>query len=205
MELVKPYRLKTGHTIRIVAPASNMKSLAKPVIDTGVRNLEKLGFNVEIHPHIFRSYKGTGGTPKERAESLMEAFTDESVDGIMCCWGGFNSNDIIDYLDYETIRKNPKTFIGYSDITILNTVLYKEAKLVNYQGPALITFTHDFLMPWEVDQFKAVTMEGKAGHQIKAAPKFIDDPLYWQHPKTPPVAVDNPGWTIAREGVAKGG
>jgi muramoyltetrapeptide carboxypeptidase len=204
MELVKPYKLKTGDTIRIVAPASNMASFAKPKLENGVRNLENVGFNVEVHPHVFRKYKGTGGKPKERAESLLEAFTDDSVNGIMCCWGGFNSNDIIDYLDYKSIRANPKPFIGYSDITILNTVLYNKAGLVNFQGPALITFTHDFLMPWEVDEFKAITMEGKAGRQIKAAPRFIDDPLYWQHPETPPVALDNPGWTIVNEGIAEG-
>ena len=204
MELVKPNRLKTGDTIRIVAPASNMASLAKPVLERGVKNLENIGFNVEVHPHVFRSYKGTGGKPRERAESLMDAFTDDSVDGIMCCWGGFNSNDIIDYLDYETIRANPKVFIGYSDITILNTVFYKRSGLVNFQGPALITFTHDFLMPWEVNEFKAVTMEGIPGYEIKAAPSYVDDPLYWQHPETPVEVNDNSGWTIASEGTAQG-
>jgi muramoyltetrapeptide carboxypeptidase len=204
MELVKPNRLKTGDTIRIVAPASNMASLAKPVLERGVKNLENIGFEVEVHPHVFRSYKGTGGKPEERAESLMDAFTDDSVDGIMCCWGGFNSNDIIDYLDYETIRKNAKAFVGYSDITILNTVLYKEAGLVNFQGPALITFTHDFLMPWEINEFKSIIMEGNAGHEIRAAPKYVDDPLYWQHPEIPVEVNENPGWTIANKGTAQG-
>lgn len=204
MELVRPNRLKTGDTIRIVAPASNMASLAKPTLERGVRNLENIGFKVEVHPHVFRSYKGTGGKPKERAESLMDAFTDDSVDGIMCCWGGFNSNDIIDYLDYETIRNNPKVFVGYSDITILNTVLYKKAGLVNFQGPGLITFTHDFLMQWEVDEFKAITMDGNVPYEIKAAPSFVDDPLYWQRPETPVEKKNNPGWTIAREGIAQG-
>jgi muramoyltetrapeptide carboxypeptidase len=204
MELVKPYRLKTGDTIRIVAPASNMASLSKSALERGIKNLENLGFEVELHPHVFRSYKGTGGKPKERAKSLMDAFTEDSVDGIMCCWGGFNSNDIIDYLDYGIIRKNPKVFVGYSDITILNTVLYKKAGLINFHGPALITFTHDFLMPWEVNQFKDITMNGNAQYEIKPAPSYIDDPLYWQHPETSPVAVKNPGWTIVKDGIAKG-
>ena len=62
-----------------------MTSLAEPVIKTGVSNLEKLGFQLEIHADAYRRYKGTVGKPQERAESLMEAFTDESVDGIMGC------------------------------------------------------------------------------------------------------------------------
>jgi muramoyltetrapeptide carboxypeptidase len=204
MELVKPKRLSKGDTIRIVAPASNMVSLAKPAVAKGVENLERLGFNVEIDPNVYRSYKGTAGRPTERAESLMDAFTDSSVDGIMCCWGGFNSNDIIDHLDYRAIRENPKVFVGYSDITILNTVLYKEAGLVNFQGPAFITFTHEFLMPWEVDLFKDVTMNGSDNIEITASPTFIDDPFFWKHPEEPVKARRNPGWGIVNGGVAEG-
>lgn len=204
MELVKPKRLRKGDTIRIVAPASNMVSLSKPAVARGVENLEKLGFNVEIDPNVYRVYKGTAGRPAERATSLMDAFTDTSVDGIMCCWGGFNSNDIIDYLDYQAIRENPKVFIGYSDITILNTVLYKEAGLVNFQGPAFITFTHEFLMPWEVDLFKQVVMEGKDNIEIRASSTFIDDPFFWKHPDEPVKEKQNPGWGIVNGGEAEG-
>ena len=204
MELVKPDRLRKGDTIRIVAPASSMTSLAKPAVDTGVKNLEKLGFNVEIDPNVYRTYKGTAGKPVERAESLMDAFMDDSVDGIMCCWGGFNSNDIIDHLDYQAIRENPKVFVGYSDITILNTVLYRESGLVNFQGPAFITFTHKFLMPWEVALFKQVTMTGGEGIEIRASPTFIDDPLYWKHPEEPVKERQNLGWGIVNGGEAEG-
>lgn len=204
MELVRPKRLRQGDTIRILAPASNMASLAKSAVDRGIENLKKLGFEVEIDPNVYRSYKGTAGRPMERAESLMEAFLDESVDGIMCVWGGFNSNDIIDHLDYLTIRENPKVFVGYSDITILNTVLYKEAGLVNFQGPAFVTFTHEFLMPWEVDTFKQVTMAGRAQIEIRASPTFIDDPFFWKHPEKPVEEKQNPGWGIVNGGEAEG-
>ena len=193
MELVKPKRLRQGDTIRVVAPASNMASLEKSAVDRGVENLEKLGLEVEVDPNVYRSYKGTAGRPVKRAESLMDAFLDESVDGIMCVWGGFNSNDIIDHLDYLTIRENPKVFVGYSDITILNTVLYREAGLVNFQGPAFVTFTHEFLMPWEVDVFKQVTMTGRDQIEIRASPTFIDDPFFWKHPEEPVEEKQNPG------------
>ena len=204
MRLVKPKRLKKGDRIRIIAPASSMSSLSDAAVKTGVNNLEKLGFEVEIHPDVYRTYKGTAGKPHERAESLMEAFTDESVDGVMCCWGGWNSNDIIDKLDYKVFRENPKVFTGYSDITILNTVLYQKAGLINFNGLAFITFTHDFLMPWEVEVFKQVVMKGTAPYSIEASPIFIDDPLFWQHPEKPVKEVDNPGWKLVNEGEVEG-
>lgn len=204
MELVKPKKLKKGDKIRVVAPSSNMISLSKKAVQTGLDNLHKLGFDVELHPDIYRSYKGKAGTPEERAQSLMDGFTDDSVDGLMCCWGGFNSNDIIDHLDYDLIRRNPKVFIGYSDITILNTVLYQKAGIVNFQGPAFVTFTHDFLMDWEVDMLQKVTMDGSEVLETRPAPTYIDDPFYWKHPETLPDEHENPGWSTVREGTAKG-
>ena len=204
MDLVKPVKLKKGDRIRIVAPASNMEALAKPVVKTGVENLEKLGFDVEIHKDVYRSHKGTAGKPEERAQSLMEAFKDDSVDGVMCCWGGFNSNDILDHLDYSVFHENPKMFIGYSDITILNTVLYQKAGLVNFQGPAFVTFTHNFLMPWEVESFKQATIVGPSSLEMTSSPRYIDDPFYWKHPEKLPDPTENPGWTTVQEGTAKG-
>ncbi len=204
MKTVKPRRLKTGDTIRIVAPASNIVSLSKHAIETGLKNIEKLGFKVELHPDIYRSYKGTAGKPKERAQSLMEAFTDDSVDGIMCCWGGFNSNDILDHLDYSVFKDNPKVFIGYSDITILNTVLYQTAGMINFQGPAFITFTHDFLMPWEIQVFKDILMTPTDHYELYESPSYIDDPYFYKHPETPVKSIENSGWVIVREGHAKG-
>ncbi len=204
MELVKPKRLKKGDRIRIVTPASSMTSLSESSVKTGKDNLEKLGFVVDIHPDVYRTYKGTAGKPRDRAESLMDAFTDDSVDGVMCCWGGFNSNDIIDYLDYSVFRENPKVFTGFSDITILNTVLYQKAGLVNFHGLAFITFTHDFLMDWEVEVFKHVIMKGTTPYSVKASPTFIDDPLFWQHPEKTVEEQENQGWTIVKEGETTG-
>jgi muramoyltetrapeptide carboxypeptidase len=204
MELVKPRRLRTGDTLRIIAPASSMDTLDKNVIERGVENLRKLGFKVEVS-HLVGQRRGhTSGTPTERAEALMDAFMDKNVDGVVACWGGWNSNDIIDLLDYATIRRNPKVFIGYSDITILNTVLLEKSGLVNFQGPALVTWTHANLMDWEVQDFRRATMTTAAPRTLEASPTYIDDPTYYLHPDTPPKETPNPGWKIYREGEAAG-
>ena len=204
MELVKPRRLRIGDTIRIVAPASSMDILDKNIINRGVDNLGKLGFKVEVSPLTGRRHGHTSGTPTERAEALMNAFTDKNVDGVMACWGGWNSNDIIDLLDYKAIRRNPKVFVGYSDITILNTALLEKAGLVNFQGPALVTWTHAHLMGWEVEDFKRATMTTAVPRTLEAAPTYIDDPTYYLHSDTPPKEALNPGWKTYREGEAGG-
>jgi muramoyltetrapeptide carboxypeptidase LdcA involved in peptidoglycan recycling len=101
-------------------------------------------------------------------------------------------------------RENPKVFTGFSDITILNTVLYQKAGLINFHGLAFISFTRDFLMDWETDIFKQITMKGTAPYRIQASSCFIDDPFFYLTPKKPVVKKENPGWTVVKEGEVKG-
>ena len=204
MDLLKPRHLVEGDTLRIVAPASSMDALDKCAVKRGIDNLERLGLRIEISPRASRRHGHASGTPWERAEDLMDAFTDPNVDAIMAVWGGWNSNDVIGYLDYKVIRRNAKVFIGYSDITVLNVVLLEWAGLVSFQGPAFVTFTHPHLMDWEVEEFKQMIMSTTAPKEIRPAPKYIDDPSYFLHPDKPPQEVANPGWVIYRGGTAKG-
>jgi muramoyltetrapeptide carboxypeptidase len=203
MELVKPRRLRVGDTIRLVAPASSMDNLSEAAVNRAVENITRLGFKVDANSNIKRRYGHVSGTPAQRAEDLMKAFTDKEVDAIMCVWGGWNSNDIIDLLDYSAIRRHPKVFIGYSDITILNVALLEKAGLVNFQGPALVTFTHPHLMDWEVEDFKRATMT-TVPRVLEASPTYIDEPFYYMHPEKVPQGVSNPGWKVYSEGEAEG-
>lgn len=204
MRLVKPKRLKKGDKLRVVAPSSSMDVLDKKAVEKGVENLEKLGLKVEISPHAHRRHGHTAGTPAERANDFMAAFTDPEVNGVMAVWGGWNSSDILDHLDYESIHKNPKVFIGYSDITTLSVALLEKAGLVNFQGPAYVTFTHPHLMSWEVDDFKKAVMSTCAPRTLNASPSYIDDPYYYLHPEKPPQESKNPGWKAYKSGSARG-
>jgi muramoyltetrapeptide carboxypeptidase len=204
MDLVKPNKLREGDNILVVAPSSNMLALSSEAVTRGIRNIEEIGFNVTIHPSCRGNYKGTSGSPRDRAKVLMNAFEDNSVDAIMCFWGGYNSNDLLDYIDWDLIRNNPKIFIGYSDITILNTTFYQQSGLVNFQGPAFITFTHDFLMEWEVQVFKQVLMKSTGNYVLTPSPVYVDDPLYFRKPDKLVEKKPNPGWNIIKEGKTTG-
>lgn len=167
--------------------------------------MEAIGLRVEICPHATQDYMGTAGTPEERAKAFIDAFTDPTVDAIMCAWGGWNSNDILPHLDLDIFRDSPKPFIGYSDTTIVNNFLLGSAGLVNFQGPAFITFTHEFLMPWEVECFRKVVMVGEAPIRLRPSPTYVDDPYYYyMHPEEEVVEKSNPGWRIMRGGTARG-
>ncbi|MFH2112587.1 MAG: S66 peptidase family protein [Candidatus Bathyarchaeota archaeon] len=204
MDRVKPPKLRPGGKVRVVAPASSMRGLSDAAVARGIRNLETLGLKVEICPQATRDHMGLAGTPEERAEALTEAFTDPAVDAVMCAWGGWNSNDLLPHLDLDAIRESPKPFIGYSDVTVLNSFLLGSAGLVNFQGPAFVTFTHEFLMPWEVECFRKVVMVGETPVRLQPSPTYVDDPFYYMHPEEDVVEKGNPGWRTMRAGVARG-
>ncbi len=203
MELVKPHRLEKGDTIRVIAPASSMDALDESAVNRGIRNMESLGLRVQVSPQTRHKSGHASGTPIERATTFMEAFEDPSVAGIMAVWGGYNSNDLLDLLDYESIRTHPKVFVGYSDITALNTALLEQARLVSFNGPAFVTFTHTFLMDWEVRDFTETLMR-KGRKEIHPSPTYIDEPYYYKHPKKPIQVTQNPGWHVFRAGRAHG-
>lgn len=201
---MRPPRLKAGGKVRVVAPAGSMRSLPDAAVAHGIRNLEKLGLNVEFSPQATCDHMGMAGTPEERAEALADAFTDPTVDAVMCAWGGWNSNDLLPHLDPDALRVSPKPFIGYSDVTVLNSYLLSSAGLVSFQGPAFVTFVHTFLMPLEVECFRRVVMAGEAPLRLQPSPTYVDDPYYYMHPEEEVVEKRSPRWRVMRGGVARG-
>ena len=133
--LIRPRHLSPGDTLGIVAPAS-----APPdptAIDRGVAALERLGYKVKLAPNVRRRFGFLAGTDQERAADLMAMFTDKQVRAILCVRGGYGTPRLLPLLEYKVIRKNPKIFVGYSDITALHCAFLTQAKLISFHGPML--------------------------------------------------------------------
>lgn len=129
---IVPKRLKRGDLIGLVTPGS---PITKEQLAGAVTRLEDLGFRTTYNDSVLSEYGYFAGTDRERADELMEMFTREEVDAIWCVRGGYGSIRILDLLDYDQIQKNPKVFLGYSDITALLTSIYQESGLVTFHGP----------------------------------------------------------------------
>jgi len=131
----KPHRLNYGDTLGIIAPAS-----APPdpkAIDRSVEVLERLGFKPKLAPKVRKRWGFLAGSDRDRAGDLMKMFTDPKVDGVICVRGGYGTARLLPLLDYGAIRKNPKVFIGYSDITSLHCAFLKISGLISFHGPML--------------------------------------------------------------------
>ncbi len=130
--MLKPKALKSGDKIGITAtsgpaPTENIK-LAKVW-------LEGLGFKVELAPSCFASYGYLAGKDELRADNLNSMFADKTIDGIICLRGGYGATRILDMVNFDTIKANPKIFVGYSDITALHIAINQICKLVTFHGP----------------------------------------------------------------------
>ncbi|MBP7216692.1 MAG: LD-carboxypeptidase [Candidatus Omnitrophica bacterium] len=132
--MLKPRRLNKGDTIGIVAPAWTFEP---DTFKRGIEKLKDLGYKVKYDRSIFNKYWSMAGFDRERAEQINRMFADREVKAIFCAKAGYGSMRTIPYLDSKLIQKNPKIFIGYSDITILLSYLYNTARMVVFHGPVV--------------------------------------------------------------------
>jgi muramoyltetrapeptide carboxypeptidase len=131
--IVKPKRLSAGDTVMLVAPANATFNTVE--LQIAKESLTALGFNVKIGAHVLDRHGYLAGDDKARADDINKAFADSSVAAVHAIRGGWGSARLLPYLDFDTIRRNPKVLIGYSDVTALLLSMHAKAGLVTFHGP----------------------------------------------------------------------
>ena len=134
--VIIPRKLVVGDLIGIAAPSSPFDAAE---FASGAAVLESMGFRLTIPGGIYRRSGYLAGSDFERAELLNGLFENRQVKAIICARGGFGSTRLLQYLDYESIKKNPKIFVGFSDITAILSALYTKCGLVTCHGPMVTT------------------------------------------------------------------
>lgn len=124
--------LKQGDTIGICAPSGSF-DIQK--FETGLKVIKDMGFKVLVPEDIHAKKRYLAGNDSLRAKVITDFFADTEVKAIMCARGGFGAIRVLDYLDFETIGKNPKLFIGFSDITALLVSLANLSQIKTIHGP----------------------------------------------------------------------
>lgn len=97
--------------------------------------IEHRGFHVKWRDDLFDVEGYLAGSDQRRADELMEAFTDPEVAAVFCTRGGYGCMRMLEWLDFDKIRANPKMLIGFSDITALHAALNGRAGIVSIHGP----------------------------------------------------------------------
>jgi muramoyltetrapeptide carboxypeptidase len=133
-KMTVPARIKPGDTIGIVAPAGPFD---RDTFSRGIRAVADMGFKIFVPPEIFEKNRYLAGSDNHRVKYVNQLFADKSIDAIICARGGYGSMRILPLLDYDTLKNNPKVFVGFSDITILLSVLSTRCNLVTFHGPVI--------------------------------------------------------------------
>ena len=136
-----PKKLVKGDTIGLISPSSDISKEDLEVINNSIMLMEVAGFNIKFAKNALKNTLGYGATAEEKAEDINEMFKDEEVKAIFCISGGFNSNVVFDYLNYDYIRNHPKIICGFSDSTSILNVIYQKTGLVTFHGPTFKALT----------------------------------------------------------------
>lgn len=194
-------RLKPGDEIRVIAPSRSMAIIKGEQLRIAQERLNRLGFtvaygkNAEEHDEFFST------SIEERIEDLHDAFTDPNVKGILTVIGGYNANQLLNYIDFEIIKNNPKIFCGFSDITALQGAIYKKTGLITYSGPHFSSFGVKHGFEYTLESFiNAVTND--APYEIAASSHWSDDPWYLDQEDRH--FIKNNGYMVIQEGIAEG-
>lgn len=162
MRYTKPKRLNRGDLIGIISPASTPDDISR--VTSGIRYLEKLGYKTIVGSNVGKNHGYLAGSDDERLADLHNMFKNKNVKAIICVRGGYGSPRLLDKIDYKLIKRNPKIFVGYSDITALQMAFLQKANLVTFAGPMLAVDFHDEVSSYTEEFFwRLVTSNKKIG------------------------------------------
>jgi muramoyltetrapeptide carboxypeptidase len=132
--LLRPPPLRIGDTIGIVAPsyAPHDGWLLR-----GTRAMKEAGYEILLEPEIGRVRRFQQNEDRKRAQHLIDIWSNPDVKAVICGTGGYGAVRILPYLDADLFRRNPKAFVGYSDITALHLWMMRRAGLRVFHGPTL--------------------------------------------------------------------
>lgn len=138
--IIKPPPLRPGDTIGVIAPAGPVdRDEIQPAIDL----LKERGYHPLLSLNLFKKKGYLAGHDEARLDDFHAMFSDSSVKAILCARGGFGTIRLLDRIDYDLVRRNPKVVAGYSDITALLFALFKETGLITFHGPVMRNLAHD--------------------------------------------------------------
>ena len=129
---IKAAALRPGDTVGFVAPAS---PLGRERMELARRRLEEMGLKVRVPADLYRQRGYLAGTDQQRADELMAMFRDPEIKAILPGTGGYGTTRMLDLLDYNVIRANPKVFLGFSDITGLHLAIQRRTGLITFHSP----------------------------------------------------------------------
>jgi muramoyltetrapeptide carboxypeptidase len=135
----RPARLRPGSKVAVVGPSSGL--LEPSVLERGLHALRSLGLEVSVAPGVGEIRGYLAGDDRRRAEDLLRALADPSVDAVWCSRGGYGAQRTVAALDPAGLDAvaagEPKVFVGFSDVTVLHALMSRRLGWVSFYGPTV--------------------------------------------------------------------
>ncbi|NVZ53559.1 LD-carboxypeptidase [Pseudomonas sp. B6002] len=174
--------LRSEGTIALIAPAG------PTALDVDKANqwMRSRGYALRIFPGVHESDGYLAGSDDVRLRDLHAAFADPDIDAIFCLRGGYGTPRLLDRLDFDLLRANPKPFVGYSDLTAVHLAISRYAGFVTFHGPMFkVDLLGDKQQPTESSLFSLLRGQLGAGSELA-------------HPVAYPLTTVEPGIACGR-------
>lgn len=201
MQTIFPNKLKPGDEVRVIAPSHSMGIISSTNKKIAFEALESLGLHITFGQHVDAMDMMHSSSIDSRLADLHQAFADQNVKAILTVIGGYNSNQLLDFIDFDMIKNNPKIFCGFSDITALGNAIYHKTGLVTYSGLHFSSFAMQKGFDYSLEHFKKIFFESNEIYLIPSK-EWSDDAWYLDqqvrtfHP--------NAGYKVINAGEAEG-
>ncbi len=153
--LLKPKVLRPGDTVGLITPSTYVSDPDRLALAR--RTMDFLGLKYKFGRAVGRRDGYLAGSIADRVADLHAMFADPEVKAVFCIRGGYGAAMLLDKIDFDLIRRNPKIFVGYSDITALHLGIHRMTGLVTFHGPVTLSRFTDYTL----DNFKRAIFEAK--------------------------------------------
>lgn len=201
---VFPPKLRAGDQVRVIAPSRSAGIIGDETRSLADRRMVELGLTVSRGAHVGEHDELNSSSVSSRVADLHDAFADREVSGVMTVIGGFNSNQLLERIDWNLVAANPKVFCGFSDITALQAAMLARTGLVTYSGPHWSSFGMRDHLDDTLAWFRSCVFSADAGGvggepiELGAAAGWTDDP--WFLDQDDRIVEPNAGWWVLSEG-----
>jgi muramoyltetrapeptide carboxypeptidase len=197
-----PPKLKLGDGVRVIALSSSLQQpwITEELKAIAASRFQELGLTLSFGKHSSERDEFGSSTIQSRIEDLHAAFSDHGIKLVMAVTGGFNSNQLLRYIDYSLIKANPRIFCGYSDITALSNAIHKKTGLVTYSGPSYTSFGDKEGFSYTLENFRKCLFSKKS-LEVAASPEWCSG---WSAIQDNPSFHPNEGYWLLNEGRAEG-
>lgn len=204
IKFIKPPKLKQGDTIGVIAPSSSAALISKHNLALAEKKFESYGLSVKYSPHFLRKSRFSAETIKDRVKDFHGMFADSAIKAIIAVIGGYTSNQLLPLINFNLIKKNPKIFIGFSDITALQNAIFSKTGLITFSGPCFASFAQ-INPPFDFEEyyFRKILMDSESYIEVRPSSVWADDE-WWKTPAKPRRLKPNKGWRIIRKGAGRG-